>query len=71
MSDVPLHVPVVVESVDPSNGEPETTGSPVLTGAEIPVTTAVGADCALADPSAFVAVSSTRSVEPMSSAVTT
>ena len=59
---MPLHVPVVVESVAPSVDEPETTGSPVLTGAVIPVTTAVGADWALADPSPFVAVSSTRRV---------
>ena len=42
---MPLHVPVVVESVAPSMVEPETTGSPVLTGAVTPVTTAVGADC--------------------------
>ena len=34
----------------------------MLTGAVIPVTTAVGADWALADPSPFVAVSSTRRV---------
>ena len=68
---MPFHVPVVVESVAPSVVEPETTGSPVLTGAVTPVTTAVGGDWTPTDPSPFVAVSSTRSVESTSAVFTT
>ena len=63
--DVPVHVPVVVESVDPATVEPETTGSAVFTGTIGPVTTAVVADGTLTGPSAFVAVTTTRSVEPI------
>ena len=71
VSDVPLHVPVEVVSVAPSTAEPEMSGSAVFTGAVCAVTTAVWADWALVAPSGFVAVSSTRSVEPTSPGATT
>ncbi len=71
MIDVPSQVPVVVVSVDPSTAEPEMNGSAVFTGVVWAVTRAVGADCAFAEPSPLVAVTSTRSVEPTSPALTT
>ena len=54
---MPVHVPFVVLSVDPSTGDPEMSGSAVFTGADGSVTTAVCAESALAEPSAFEAVS--------------
>src|SRR6185436_4952493 len=55
----------------PFDGDPETTGSAVLTGTSGPVTTAVGGDGASPEPSPFVAVTRTRSVNPMSASSTT
>jgi hypothetical protein len=60
----------VVETVDPSTGDPEMRGSAVFTGAVWAVTTAVGADGTVSEPSEFVAVSTTRSVKPTSAATT-
>ena len=67
---MPVQVPVVVVSVDPSTAEPEITRSAVLAGADTAVTTAVCSDPALAEPSAFDAVTRTRSVKPMSPTAT-
>ena len=64
--DVPAQVPVEMVSVDPSTADPEMSGSAVFTGVVGSVTTAVGAEAALGVPSGFVAVSTTRSVEPTS-----
>ncbi len=57
-------------SVFSSRGVPEIAGSADGSGALGPVTTAVWSDVASAEPPAFVPVTRTRSVEPMSSVVT-
>ncbi len=67
----PIQVPCETVRADPSTGDPETTGSAVLTGTSWPVTTAVGGDRASPEPSPFVAVTRTRSVNPMSASSTT
>ena len=50
----PAQLPVVPESVWPSTTRPETTGSLLLTGAEVDVTVAVGLDDASAEPTLWI-----------------
>jgi hypothetical protein len=63
---LPDHDPVVVVNVCPCTAWPLTTGSAVLVGAAGDVTTAVGAELAEAEPRAFVAVTTDRTVCPTS-----
>src|SRR5437867_302807 len=75
----PVHVPAFAVSVEPVAGVPANSVSPtmfsplivgrtVLTGGSAP-TVAVGGEFALALPSAFLAVTITRSCQPKRSAV--
>jgi hypothetical protein len=62
---VPDQVPLPDVSTEPTEALPEMVGAVVFTGAP-PVTTAVAADSAVAEPSALVAVTATRIVDPTS-----
>ena len=61
-----LQLPFETRSVSPTTGEPLTTGFTVFDGPVAEPMTSVGADVADALPSAFVAVTTTRSVWPTS-----
>jgi hypothetical protein len=63
-------VPCDADSVSPSRSVPETAGAAVLLGGAA-VTTSVAAELVAADPPAFVAVTRTRIVLPMSPATIT
>ena len=63
---LPLHDPFVVVRVEPTVVVPEIVGAAVFPGADALETTAVGAEVDDAEPSAFVAVTVTRSVCPTS-----
>jgi hypothetical protein len=65
IADVPLHVPVAAVNPFPSIVTPLIDGSTEFTGGS-PVTWAVCALVATADPPAFVAVTTTRIVDPIS-----
>ena len=62
----PVHVPVSAVRVCPSAGVPEIDGATVLTGAMASMTALAG-EVASTEPPAFVAVTTTRRREPMSS----
>jgi hypothetical protein len=68
---LPAQPPLVAVRVCPWTAEPETTGSDVLEGAAVDVTTAVAAEVACTVPSLFEAVTATRSVLPTSPRATT
>ena len=61
MLGVPLHVPVVAVSVDPSPAVPEIAGATVLTG-PVAATVADAVVTALVEPAALVAVTRARTV---------
>jgi hypothetical protein len=61
----PVHVPVVESRTEPVVSVPEIDGRNELAGAT-PASTFVGSDVAVAVPKLFVAVTATRSREPMS-----
>jgi hypothetical protein len=65
---VPVHVPRLRVSVEPSRAVPEIDGATVFTGA-VGATVAVCAEVAVVAPAALVAVTATRMVEPASAAV--
>src|SRR5512135_2116767 len=65
---LPLHVPLFAVSVEPIAGVPVMLGAVVGVGAVVPETTADAAEVALPEPSAFFAVTVTRSVWPTSPA---
>ena len=67
---LPVQVPSSAVSVSSSRGVPVIAGSAEGSGAVGPVTTSVWLEVASAEPPAFVPVTRTRSVAPMSSAVT-
>ena len=58
----PVQVPFDAVSSSPTRGVPEIVGFPVFTGAERDETTSVGAEFAVDWPSAFFAVTWTRTV---------
>jgi hypothetical protein len=60
----PAHDPGSAVSTEPFVVVPRTTGSEVFTGT--PTTTPVGLDAAVFEPSAFIAVTRTRSLKPTS-----
>jgi len=62
----PVHVPLVAKRTEPLVVVPEIEGRNVFTGA-VPASTAVGSEVAVAVPKLFVAVTATRSRDPMSS----
>ena len=64
---MPVQVPVVELSVDPSSSAPEITGSAVFTGGAAAIT-AVCAEVAEELPAVFVPVTTTRIVEATSPA---
>src|SRR5438874_12430569 len=64
--DVPVQGPVVVVSVPPCWGRPETEGRDLLAGGAA-VTIAVGSDSRSAVPAALRALTRTRIAAPMSS----
>jgi hypothetical protein len=68
---LPLHDPLLVVTVWPCTVEPLTVGTAELDGGDggAAVTTAVAAELADADPPAFVAVTTERTVSPTSPAV--
>jgi hypothetical protein len=59
-------LPLLTVSCSPTTGLPETVGLTVFDGPFFEETTSVGSDDALAFPSAFVAVTTTRSVRETS-----
>ena len=61
-----VQLPFVTRSVSPTTGEPLTAGFTVFAGPVAEPMTSDGADVADALPSAFVAVTTTRSVWPTS-----
>jgi hypothetical protein len=65
---LPLHVPFAHVSVEPEVVAPLIVGSAVLVGAAS--VTVVAADVALAEPPAFVAVTTQRSCVPTASTIT-
>jgi hypothetical protein len=64
MGCFPVHDPGLAVTTEPFVIVPCTTGSDVFTGT--PTTTPVGLDAAVFEPSAFIAVTRTRSLEPTS-----
>src|SRR5262245_40030417 len=62
----PLQVPVLALSTWPSCAVPDTTGGDTFAGGAAGTTTPVAADTALAEPPAFDAVTTTRTVNPTS-----
>src|SRR6266508_847397 len=58
----PAHVPLSAVSSSPTRAVPEMVGRAVFFGPELEETTAVGSDVALADPSALLAVTTTRTL---------
>ena len=68
ITGVPVHVPSCAVSVSPSVVVPVIDGSALADGGAA-VTIAVGSDVAATTAAAFAAVTSTRRVEPTSSAV--
>ena len=67
---VPVHVPSLPASVSPSRSVPATDGATVLTGAARGPISADGGEVCVAAPSAFVAVTTARTVPPTSATVT-
>ena len=65
----PRQVPGRAVSCEPTAGVPVTVGATVLTGLLEP-TTAVAAEVAVAEPAEFVAVTASRSVDPVSAPAT-
>ena len=65
MLGVPVHVPRSAVSVSPSRVVPEIDGDAVLTGG-VAATRPVWVEVDVVDPAAFVAVTTTRTVEPTS-----
>jgi hypothetical protein len=61
----PVHVPLLAKRTEPLVSVPEIEGRNVFTGA-VPASTAVGSETAVVVPKLFVAVTATRSREPMS-----
>jgi len=68
---LPFQAPVEAVRVWPISAVPVIVGRVVFAGTSTAWTTAVGADAAVAEPTAFCAVTLTRSVEPASAPVTT
>jgi hypothetical protein len=70
---VPVQVPRNAVTACPTRGVPEIEGATVLTGPladGADVTTAVAVELLVAEPAAFVAVTSTCSLDPTSAATT-
>ena len=67
---MPVQSPSSAVSVWPSRTAPETAGTVVLTGGA-GSTVVVGAETAVAEPASLVAVTSLRTVAPMSAPVRT